>query len=158
VTVPTIRGRLQDAYEDSLISEFDNLASAVTAYRQDVGHYPPNLDYLTALPGSPVDHCGHALSATAQANWRGPYVTRTIRPVTYYFVATKDSVRDTLVSISAPIGLYIQVQGPDFQTTFDVDTKIDGVANGTAGTLQWQTNGTDDFILKYIIPTKSGAC
>ena len=63
VVMPTIRGRLQDGYEDALVGELSSLASAINAYRQDVGHYPPQLDYLTLLPPSPDDFCGHDLSA-----------------------------------------------------------------------------------------------
>ena len=63
VLIPTVRGRLQDSYEDALVEEYANLASAIQAYRQDVGKYPPRLDYLSALPASPVDRCNVALSS-----------------------------------------------------------------------------------------------
>src|SRR4029077_6340677 len=69
VMIPTIRGRMQDAYEDAIVEAFTNLTAAVQAYRQDVGKYPPALDYLSALRVSPVDRCGVTLSASAQANW-----------------------------------------------------------------------------------------
>ena len=46
VLVPTMRGKMQDSYENAIISEFNNIESAVAAYRQDVGKYPADIDYL----------------------------------------------------------------------------------------------------------------
>lgn len=157
VTVPTIRGRLQDSYENALISEFDNLSSAVVAYRQDVGKYPPTLDYLSQLPTTPTDRCSNNLTATQKANWRGPYVTRNIRATAYYVVAQKDSVQTTLVTNGSPIGIYIELFGPDLQTAQNIDLKVDGVINKTNGTVIWDANG-GDYYIHYVIPTKSGAC
>jgi prepilin-type N-terminal cleavage/methylation domain-containing protein len=157
VIVPTIRGRLQGGYEDALVQEIDNLSSAVIAYRQDVGHYPPNFDYLTALPATPKDKCGVTLSATAQANWRGPYITRAILPFGVFLVAQKDSVVDTLYTATSPTGLIIRIKGPDTLTAHNIDVVFDGVNNKGTGSLQW-TPGTNDVVMDYIIPTKSGAC
>lgn len=162
VLVPTVRGRLQDGYEDALVSEFDNIASAVTAYRQDVGHYPPDIDYLFQLRALPTDRCGVALSAAAKSNWRGPYITRDVTSSALAYVfAQKDTVWDSLYVAGSPAGMYIKVNGPDTLTAHNLDVKIDGVANATAGALQWSTNtaGTNtDAIITYIIPTRSGAC
>jgi prepilin-type N-terminal cleavage/methylation domain-containing protein len=162
VLIPTVRGRLQDSYEDALVTEFANIASAVSAYRQDVGHYPPDVDYLFQLRASPTDRCGVPLSATAKANWRGPYITRAVLSTALAYVfAQKDTVWDSLYVAGSPTGIYIKVNGPDTLTAHNVDVKIYGVANATAGGLQWSTNtgisGTD-AILNYIIPTKSGSC
>lgn len=162
VLVPTIRGRMQDSYEDALIAEFDNIASAVTAYRQDVGHYPPDIDYLFQLRASPTDRCGVPLSATAKSNWRGPYITRDVTSSALAYVfAQKDTVWDSLYVSGSPTGIYIKVNGPDTLTAHNVDVKVDGVANATAGGLQWSTNTAGvntDAIITYIIPTKSGGC
>src|SRR3954453_13216157 len=94
VLMPTVRGRLQEGYEDAIINEFTNLATAVNAYRQDVGHYPPELDYLTALPTGPDDFCGRNLMSADSAKWRGPYVSRIITTASGYVVAQKDTVQN----------------------------------------------------------------
>jgi len=167
VLTPTIRGRMQDSYEDALIAEFDNLASAITAYRQDVGHYPPFIDYLSQLRSPALDRCGVPLSAAAKANWRGPYITRQvintgINPV--YIFAQKDTFFDSLYTASGPTGIAIRVTGPDPTTAQNLDIKIDGRSDNTTGTLQYtaQTFGPGaiytDELVSYIIPTKSGTC
>lgn len=157
VIVPTIQGRLQEGYEDAMIAELSNLASAVTAYRQDVGKYPPALDYLTALRASPVDRCGTALSPVAIASWRGPYVTRTILNSARYIFAQRDTINDALTSSASPIGIIITVLGPDTLTAHNVDVRIDGTPSATTGGLQWTPRATDAAI-EYIIPAKPGAC
>ncbi len=170
VIVPTVYGRMQDGYEDAIVSEFDNLATAVAAYRQNVGKYPPKLSYLSALPssiqsgGGPFDKCGNALSATAIANWHGPYVTRVI-PYTSgaiggsaYTFAFKDTVPDTLVSTTSPNGIIIRMVGPDLRTAQNLDQKIDGSNNPGTGALQYTGTARTDMIVSFIIPTAAGAC
>ena len=158
VVVPTVRGRLQDGYEDALVQELASLASAVTAYRQDVGKYPPRLDYLTVLPANPTDFCGRALRGADTLKWRGPYVSRIISTSATYTVAQKDSVRDLL---TRPVGngaiIQIAINGADTTTARNVDLKIDGSADRTTGTLLWSVNG-DATVMQYAIPTKPGAC
>jgi len=160
VIVPTVSGRLQAAYEGSIISEFDNLASAIAAYRQDVGKYPPALDYLTAMRSPTVDRCGVALSSTALASYRGPYVTREILNSVGYLFASKDTINDVITTVtvaSVPVGLGITIVGPDTLTAHNVDVQIDGFANRTLGAVQWAATGSD-VALTFIIPTKSGTC
>jgi prepilin-type N-terminal cleavage/methylation domain-containing protein len=158
VVMPTVRGRLQDGYESALVGELANLASAINAYRQDVGHYPPRLDYLTLLPPSPDDFCGRNLSPSDSAKWRGPYVSRPITTATSYLVFQKDSVQDLL---RRPIGnpniIQVVITGADTSAARNVDLKIDGTVNKTAGTLLWSVNG-NSTIMNYSIPTRSGAC
>ena len=162
VIVPTVSGRLQNAYENSIIAELDNLASAIAAYRQDVGKYPPSLDYLTALRSPYVDRCGVTLSSTAQASYRGPYVTRQILNSSGYLFASKDTVKDLITTATTgtpavPIGIAITINGPDTLTAHNVDVQIDGFANNSLGSVQW-TNPGSDVALTFIIPTKSGTC
>lgn len=158
VVMPTIRGRLQDGYEDALVQEFSSLASGINAYRQDIGHYPPQLDYLTALPASANDFCGRDLSTADVGKWRGPYVSRTITTAASYTVFQKDSVQDLL---NRPAGnqsiIQIVINGADTATARSVDLKIDGAVNKTSGTLLWSVNG-NATIMSYSIPTRSGAC
>lgn len=158
IVVPTVRGRLQDGYEDALVQEMSSLASAITAYRQDIGKYPPKLDYLTALPPGPTDFCGRALTPADSVKWRGPYVSRIIPPSPVYTVAQKDSVQDLL---SRPGGnsavIQIVISGADTVTAHNVDLKIDGTVSKTSGTLLWIVNG-NATIMSYSIPTRPNAC
>lgn len=160
VMVPTIRNRLQDGYEDALVQEFNTIATAVTAYRQDVGKYPPYLDYLYALPASPVDKCGNALSTTAKNNWHGPYITRYFPSSTGSLgivIVQKDTMLDTLVTTANPTGFAIRVVGPDQQTAKNLDLRFDGQTGSSAGELQYSMGPTQATV-NFIIPSKSGTC
>lgn len=158
VILPTVRGRLQDGYENALVQELTSLASAVTAYRQDVGKYPRQLDYLTALPAGATDFCGRALMPADSVKWHGPYVSRIITTAAAYVVVQKDSVQDLL---ARPVGnntiIQIVINGADTVTAHDVDVKIDGTVNQAAGTLQWASNGTSTT-MSYSIPTRANGC
>ena len=163
VTIPTIRGRMRDGYEDSIVQEFDDLSSAITAYQQDVGKYPPTLDYLTALPSGATDFCGNNLTARQIANWRGPYVSRAISSINY-LIGQEDTVNviigsGTVSSLSggSQSSLTIMIDGPDQTTANDIDLKIDGRPDAVNGTLSWQTRGVGTR-LYYNIPIRNGAC
>lgn len=154
VVVPTVRGRMTDGYEDAVIQEFQSLSSAITAYRQDVGHYPPSLAYLSALPASPRDFCGHVLGANDAANWNGPYTSRTITAT--YTVGQRDAVQVTLQRPATTV-IGVQVSGADTSTARNIDYKIDGINGAAGGTLRYtSSNGTT--VMTYVIPTRAGAC
>jgi prepilin-type N-terminal cleavage/methylation domain-containing protein len=158
--VPTVRGRLREGYEDALVSEFQNVASAVHAYRQDVGKFPPRLSYLSALPASPVDKCNIALSNTAKNNWRGPYLSTYFPPAANGLdglqLFQKDTLLDTLVTTANPTGFAIRISGLETQTAKNIDARIDGITGTSSGQIQY-SNATW-ITINYIIPTKSGAC
>ncbi|HLZ10124.1 MAG TPA: type II secretion system protein, partial [Chloroflexota bacterium] len=165
VTYPTIKARLTDGYENSLINELDNLASAVMSYRENVGHYPRRLDYLTSLQTGSTDICGNTLSAAESSGYRGPYITRNLlNTTTFYIFGNKDTISDTLRRVTgALVGttgdyLAIVVRGPDTTSAIDIDLKVDGVKDSSNGAIRW-TQGTDSLhSLRFAIPIKSGAC
>lgn len=156
VMLPAVRGRMQDGYEDAIIQEFTSLASAITAFRQDVGSYPQTLDLLTS-PRSPFRNiCGTTLSATDSAKWNGPYVARTILNVSQYQVASHDFVDNTLFRANTT-QIYIVIEGADLTTAKNIDLKIDGTADQNNGTLLYASDA-NAYDLQYVIPTRSGAC
>lgn len=163
VTVPTIRGRMHDGYEDAIVQEFDDLSSAIIAYQQNVGKYPASIDYLTALPSGATDYCGNALTSAQIANWRGPYIVRTISG-SNYVLGQDDTVENfiatgtvTTTSGGSTKALEILIDGPDQATAQDIDVKIDGTSDASNGTLAWQTRGSGTRLL-YRIPVRNGAC
>ena len=164
VIVPVVRNRIQDAYEDALIAEFDNLASAITAYRQDVGKYPPDLDYLTSLRANTdrFDRCQVALTVADTLAYRGPYISRYISNSVGYVVASKDTVLDSLYAMpTANPGLGIQLEGPDTLTAHDIDLKVDGTIDKASGTIQWVNTGSAGKAgtqITFLIPTRKGTC
>jgi prepilin-type N-terminal cleavage/methylation domain-containing protein len=168
VTIPTIRGRLQEAQEDTIVEEIDNLSSAVIAYHQSVGHYPPSLDYLSALPATAYDLCEiNTLSTTAQAAWSGPYTSRAMSGLTgaTYQIGSGASVEIGLTratkilqtGTTAVDVLGILIDNVDSATARGVDYKIDGVLNNGAGQLWWVSSGNNTQ-LTYYIPIRKGAC
>ncbi|MDB4876519.1 MAG: ral secretion pathway protein [Gemmatimonadetes bacterium] len=162
VVVPVVRGRFQDGYENSLIQEFSTLAAGINAYRQDIGKYPPKLDYLSAIPavGTAKDFCGNLLAASDWAKWRGPYVSRMItNSPAYYVVAQSDSVQDLLTRPAGFLNtIQIQIVGPDTVTTVHVDLKIDGSVLRTGGTLLWSSGAGVSTEMRYVIPTRTNGC
>ncbi|HLZ10125.1 MAG TPA: hypothetical protein VKT80_16160, partial [Chloroflexota bacterium] len=159
VTIPTFKGRFGASYEDALIQELQSLAAAITAYQQDVGKYPPDINYLSALPASPLDGCAtHNLTASQIAKYRGPYISRTISATqTSYVFGNKDTIQtvfDFPDSTAAPNGGYthwlgIQVKGPDQTTVQNIDLKVDGVSNQNNGIIRYvfQAGLGQDYLL-----------
>ncbi len=80
VTIPTFMARITSGEGQALASELGALGEGIRRYQENVGAYPPRLDYLSVLPATPTDICSPpaALSNREQAGWRGPYVTRNI--------------------------------------------------------------------------------
>lgn len=164
VTIPTIRGRLREGEEDAIVQEFDDLSSAIIAYQQNVGKYPPSLDYLMALPSSgATDFCGNNLTTTQKNNWRGPYISRTINGGTYV-IGQQDTVEDIIASSTVTSfnggsqnAIALLIDGPDQTSANNVDLKVDGVADPVNGTLTWQTRGSGTRLF-FNIPIRNGAC
>jgi|SRR5579862_2598014 len=166
VTYPTIKARVTDGYENSLINELDNLASAIISYRQNVGHYPPRLDYLAALGTRPIDVCAtpDTLSVAESSAFRGPYASLNLLHTTaWYLFGNRDTIADTLQVVRGGLvgttGDYIAivVRGPDTTTQIDIDMKVDGIKDSLNGTVRW-TKGSPTPNLRFLIPIKAGAC
>jgi prepilin-type N-terminal cleavage/methylation domain-containing protein len=159
VVIPTIRGRLREGYSAAIVAEFQDIGSALSAYRQNVGKYPQSLDYLFALPTvTPKDFCNINLPTSAINSWRGPYLNRAITaagPNNYWLVGNDDTVEvvmgSTTVNNVQLIELFID--GPDLQTAQDVDTKLDGIPDAANGSLQYIARG-NGYRLEYMIPSR----
>jgi len=161
VTVPVIKARVQDGYEDALIQEMQSVASGVIAYRQDVGFYPPAINYLESpvpttglFPGKNL--CNQTLAQSDSAKWNGPYISRSFPTnAASYVVAGRDAVQNSFASGTGNI--QIQIFGVDTTTAHNIDFKIDGQFDNTTGTLRYTISGASAN-LQYLIPTRTGAC
>jgi prepilin-type N-terminal cleavage/methylation domain-containing protein len=159
VIVPTVRARLTSAYETALITELNDLTSALIAYHHDIGKWPPNLQYLTAMPALGVgafnakDLCGNAINASQGAAYRGPYISSQW-PSDSVFDA-KDTIEAALYKSTDSLG--IQVNGPDATEANDIDIAVDGVASQTTGIVQYSPRGNGNT-LTWFIPRKPGSC
>ena len=158
VTVPAVKSRIQDGYEDALIQEFQSLASAIVAFRQDVGHYPGKIDYLISMTSGATDVCAVAISSTDSAKWNGPYIMRSYQSgSSSYPVANRDAVITSLILSRLNTSVVsVRIDNLDNTTAADIDLKVDGTSNANAGTIRI-TSGTPNQVY-WVIPTKTGAC
>jgi prepilin-type N-terminal cleavage/methylation domain-containing protein len=168
VVVPTVRGQLREGYVDSVAQELDDLAAAINAYRQNIGKYPPYLDYLNGLTASPKDLCTNVLTAAQIANYKGPYINRPITAIGYTIGNSFATVSDQLnlnrgTAISGVGGaptvdyLSIVVDGVDSTTAMDLDKRVDGIADENYGTIRWQNSGTQTKVF-YQMQIRKGTC
>lgn len=166
VVVPTIRGRIREGFSSTVVQELSDLTMAINAYRQDVGKYPPQIDYLNVLATGATDVCANTLSTLQTNNFRGPYINRPITALGYAIGSSSATVNDVLnvVRNTAVYAggpnidvLQIFVDGVDSTTSQDVDLKVDGVSDQNYGTIKWQAQGTLTR-LTYQIPIRKGTC
>jgi prepilin-type N-terminal cleavage/methylation domain-containing protein len=166
--VPTIMGRLTDARADAIIAEMQTMQNGLMLFYRDMARFPARLDYLNALPsgGNPVlDACGNAIPAAIQAKFRGPYINRSIQLinpplVTRYTMTTGDQIEAALTRTQITLSnggaqrvLQIWAFNIESSVSDDIDKKVDGESNVSAGIIQ--VAGT---IVKWNIPIASGAC
>ena len=172
IIVPVVLGRLDVARAESIVAEMQTLQTGIQMFQRDVGRYPKRLDYLVVLPGSGVvDACDAPISAQNQAKFRGPYINRSIADSaggtvgTRYTLATDDSVdwtptRTTITAVSGGTQqvLQILVRGPEQGIVEEIDTDVDGVVDGTQGTIRYSAIQPNENILVWTFPITNGAC
>ena len=176
VIVPVFMDRLQTAHGDAIISEMKNVENGMRMFYRDVGRYPRQLNYLSALEdlNGIRDACGGTIAASSQAGYRGPYIGRPLQLIdrygtpanTRYILATGDSVEAAVTrTTSTTVGggtqqvIQIQVFGPDKAMTEYIDKKLDGVLDGAAGTVRYTTPlSANDNVIKWTFPVVNGGC
>lgn len=161
VTMPALKSRMQDGYEDSIIQEMQSLATGIAAYRQDVGHYPPSLNNLLAITtASMTDYCNLALTSADSAKWAGPYISRSFNTANgSYTIANRDAVQTSIIGNKAFTGaalIGIRIDNVDENTMAAIDLKVDGSASASAGTVRY-TIATPNK-LYWVVPIRNGAC
>jgi general secretion pathway protein G len=171
ITVPTMVDRLRQNEANALVSELENIQTGIALFQRDVGRYPFRLDYLSTLFDSVSirDFCGVAISATNQAKYRGPYITRPILPVSPYTVpintrdvlATGDSIETLISRVTLTTGDAIQlsVKGPSDRMTLMVDSIADGTADATGGRVRYATPlQSNQNTIGWLIPIPKNGC
>jgi general secretion pathway protein G len=160
LTLPSIRGRLQTGEANAIVAEYQNLQTAISNYKNDVGRYPGDLTYLSQLPtpaSSSVDGCGHALSTTQINNYHGPYVNRSIPSSGpgYYLLPSGDTVLTPYATVTLTNSTSIQlgIKGVDSTVAALVEVAFNGVnASGTCLTclLSWSASGETTELVYHI--------
>jgi prepilin-type N-terminal cleavage/methylation domain-containing protein len=172
VIVPVVMRQLAAARVNAIVAEMQAHQSGIMLFYRDVGRYPLRLDYLNVIPPNPtaLDACSNVISAQNVAKFRGPYINKTITllnpgVINKYILSTGDSVesvltRTTIVTVGGSQQvLQILVYGPELDVAQDIDVAVDGVINATGGIIQYVgVTPPEDYIVKWTIPIKNGAC
>lgn len=152
VTIPTFMGRIRSGEGQALASELGALGEGIRRYQENVGAYPPRLDYLSVLPATPTDICSPpaVLSNREIAGWRGPYVTRNIPTPTIppappvFYVVNEDTISIPLArtptSPNNAVRNFIEISVVSLDSTKAavVETSIDGsTLNYSDGNVTW---------------------
>lgn len=140
--VPTVEGRMTRARGEALAHELLSLQTALNAFRQNVGNYPKNLDYLTTMgtekycTGIPTK----TFSAGDQSNWRGPYISRIITGD--YSPDGYSTITDRLAYSAGPPPIAdITISPVDAAVAAVVEDIIDGPGqNFTTGAFIWNSS------------------
>ncbi len=169
--IPTVRGQLQTSEASAVVSELQNLRTALYTYKGDVGRYPDSLYYLslsgTTLPTT--DGCGVALTTAQQNAYRGPYINRTISTgaTSKYVPVGGDTVmnaygKDTVLAGQAAgprDAIEIVLLGVDTTVAKLVDQAIDGAIGSANGLVEYVAGSNAGFdTLKYRIPIYPTHC
>jgi type II secretory pathway pseudopilin PulG len=151
VTIPTVMSRLAVGRGNAVAAELASLGAGLRAFNTNVGTYPKNLSYLSGAPTTPLNYCGLAITPTAIAQWRGPYVSRFI---TGNYVLDNTTVVDaTTYSAGPPPYLQIVLNGVNADLARAVEEAVDGpvIANSfTTGSFTYTSpNGV------YRVPVRA---
>lgn len=136
--IPAVLRRLDSSQASAIISNLDNLRSAIVSYRDDVGSYPSHLRQLQTKPGTggvpSTDICAATVPAWELTKWNGPYVANPISSagIDVAGVTLTDAlVRDVLDGEY----LYIPFTGLASAMADEIDISYDGAAGRLSGTL-----------------------
>jgi prepilin-type N-terminal cleavage/methylation domain-containing protein len=167
VVIPTVMQRTRAARAEAIVSEFMNLRTGLLMFYNDVGRFPKTLEYLNAIPGSPVDVCNTTLQTINTARFRGPYMTRPIYHLTSggidsYPLATGDSVRTDLAktTFNGIDVVQISIFGPERDIVELVDQKVDGAVDASNGEISWSGGGPilAQYTIRLNIPIRNPGC
>jgi prepilin-type N-terminal cleavage/methylation domain-containing protein len=170
VTIPLVITRLAEAHANAIVSEMQGFERGIQMFVGDVGRYPRRLDLLNTIVAGDFDACAVAIPTANLNRWRGPYINRSITLIngtvdTRFLLSTGDTVQSQLTRTTiATVGgtqqvLQILIAGPEQSIVTRVDSLVDGVADGTRGTIQYTTPlALQDNTIKWTFPIKNGAC
>lgn len=161
VLIPQVTGRLVKGETATLAQNIQGLISGLQEFREDVGRYPHNLQYLVTLPSSPVDVCLGQIPAAAEAAWAGPYLSRDIPSgglVSGSSVITTE-LRRTPVDLAGgvlPGTIIFSVTGVDRGVADGMEAAFDGNADFANGAIRWTAapGVPDRGTLHYMLPIR----
>lgn len=152
--------RLQDSRSAAVAQTLSTLSEAILEYRADVRRYPKNLRYLSTSPTAGVtDLCNQTVPTSYLSLWRGPYTKSVILSSG---MALQEMVVSDTVELD-PVGPYtVTTNGAVVIVTRDVDstvareleTRYDGNADWTAGTIRFTHIASGKGTLRFAVPVR----
>ena len=156
--VPAILGRLSQGQAGSLATTLDALREGVLEYRADVRRFPTHLRYLSSPPGTAVDICDRTVPPSFLAEWKGPYLNRSIGSsgLQVGTATVLDSiVRSPATFTASTVGeLIIQVADVDSSVARSVEREQDVTPDFAAGTIRWTHVLAGRGTLQLVIPAR----
>lgn len=159
ILVPMQR-RQREAEATALARTLDAVAEAVMEYRTDVRRYPPTLTLLTTAPTvANTDLCGRTLPASFVANWRGPYLERSVTATGLRVgdaTALDALEKEPATFTTSTVGnLLIVVQDVDSAAAVRMEETLEsGATDLGAGTVRWTAGAGAMGTLRFAIPIK----
>ncbi|MFO7894342.1 MAG: prepilin-type N-terminal cleavage/methylation domain-containing protein [Longimicrobiales bacterium] len=134
-------------------TELKGITDALDVFAEDVGEWPPSLTQLvTPLVSGDQDICGTAYNGGERDRWTGPYLSRPVAggglPVGIGMVATSFTL-----SPGADIDfLHLTVTGVEEGDALELDARVDGDGDASAGTVRWTAAGNGQVTVTWRIP------
>jgi type IV pilus assembly protein PilE len=148
VLLPALNNQLSKGDTSRIASDLTNLQSGVQAFVSDIRQYPATTDQLVnTLTGSDIN--GVTFSASAIADWKGPYVSRDVlsntggrATINTTFTKTTTSSTDFLTITLSPISAN---QFASLEGTLDEGTVSS--TSSSAGLIRYSSASSTLFFL-----------
>jgi type II secretory pathway pseudopilin PulG len=160
VLVSAAMGRVDESRSATVAQTLNTLSDGVLQFRADVRRYPTHLRYLSsAPPTTEKDLCNQTVPASYRSLWKGPYVKSVILstgiPVEEMTIA--DSLHmdpSGTYTVSTNGNLLIVAADVDSTIARDLETRFDGTADWTGGTIRFTHIAAGKGTLKFAVPVR----
>lgn len=155
VVVPGVVRSLDRTRLDTGQKSLESIASAIAAFQNDIGEYPPTMSQLLIpLVNGDQDICGSNYNGGQRNQWDGPYITRDLP--TGGLPIGIGKVRNSFTILTAAGGidyLTIVTDSVEEADALAMDDRIDGDNSQGSGTIRWTAPDANGFVtFGYCIP------
>lgn len=134
-------------------TELKVITDALDAFAEDVGEWPPSLSQLvTPLVAGDQDICGAAYNGGERDRWAGPYLSRPVASGGLPVGIGTATTNFTLASGTDIDFLHLTVTGVEEGDAIELNARVDGDADPSAGTVRWATAGSGQVTVTWRIP------
>ena len=160
VILSAVGGRVREGRSASLAQTLSALRDGILQYRSDVRRYPKNLRYLSTSPIAGVtDLCNQTVPSSFRSLWRGPYTNAAI--LSSGLAVEEMVVIDTVeldpawpYTASGSGAIVVVTRDVDSTVARELETRYDGTADWTAGTIRFTHIASGKGTLRFAVPVK----